>query len=617
MTTTNTSVATLPAHLPALPEGYDYVGQGPLLPLAARGVRSTPDQPSGHLAMWGGAALPEEWVVSPSYGFSGQSATAYYAVRRGTHAHALLFPVAVVAAEPELRSRLAPAHLPTMPEGYDYVGFGAIAALEHCGTQPCGDLALFVENQWWCPTWMREYAYTGRSHDCHYVVRRGSAAHRLIFPEPTHMTQEPDPEPEPETEDESPEVPEGHTLLDDGRMLPTDQLVEVVVAGSCSCSNGTLFYGKSWGFKTAWHLPDDEEVVWLEAANCYAHAAGCELVGLHNGEWLFHDHALRVNGEWYHNNDVSFDGHGNPYLNDDEDYVYCSDEGESYHRDECHYCEDEQEWRHGEEEECSYCTKRGGSDYVNPYHGSPKPEFYRPPFYPPSYTSSSGELPFSGWGVGFEVEKNSANGADSEGDYVGETPLFAGWERDASCGVEGITHVYDPLRRRDLFLQHVKASAKLLNAPADSDCGGHINISHANHTPRHLLLSLRVYAPLWYALYRNRLNNAYCRDDKKVEHGTTKYSPLRTKDFGVEFRLPYRVRHAVQLVRRFDLIAAACTAIDEGWSLNRYVKECRPLLLKEVYGGDRVKYAHILRLTRHFDRWFKDGHIHSSIVAFV
>jgi hypothetical protein len=173
------------------------------------------------------------------------------------------------------------------------------------------------------------------------------------------------------------------------------------------------------------------------------------------------------------------------------------------------------------------------------------------------------------------------------------------------------------LRKRALFEEHVVQAKRWLDAPTDTRCGGHINISSREHTPRELLLELRRYAPLWYAIYRNRLNNSYCDKDKKAEDGGIKYSPLRTKDFGVELRLPPAVKTGDQLLRRFDLLAFACSAVDEGWSLNRYVRACKPLLFKEVYRGNRKQYAKILRLTRHFNRWFLDGHIHESIAQYV
>jgi hypothetical protein len=85
---------------------------------------------------------------------------------------------------------------------------------------------------------------------------------------------------------------------------------------------------------------------------------------------------------------------------------------------------------------------------------------------------------------------------------------------------------------------------------------------------------------------------------------------------GIEIRLPGRVANSAQLLRRFDMTALLCKAIDGGWSFNRYVKECRPILHPEVY--DRAKFAFILRTARHFNRYLQSGgDAHPAIMAWV
>jgi hypothetical protein len=381
-----------------------------------------------------------------------------------------------------------------------------------------------------------------------------------------------------------------------------------VINGVCNgVGHGGRFYGS--GVVTDMVLPDDEGIEWLESENCHVdtNRNPHEVVCLADGNYTFEQLAHCIDGEWYHESECGTDGNGNAFHSEGDTHVYCED-GEYWPRDECHYCESSNEYEHGDEEDCSDCSRCNGSaDHINEYHESPAPTFH-----------GRYDLGYSGWGIGFEVEKNESPGGDSsEGDYIGSTDLFAGWECDGSCGIEGITHVYDPLSKRTLFEQHVVQAQRWLDAPADNRCGGHINISSREHTPRELLSELRNYAPLWYAIYRNRLNNSYCVEDKKVEHGTTKYSPLRTKSFGVELRLPPAVKNGDQLLRRFDLLAFACSAVDEGWSLNRYVRSCKTLLFEQAYRGNRKQYAKILRLTRHFNRWFLDGHIHESIAQYV
>ncbi len=578
--------------IPNPPAGYVNAGRGPLLALLPRGT-----QTRGHLALHRSWDDTNPWDTDCL--FDGQSEGVHYAVLLGTEAHDLLFPAAAAAAP-----------LPP-PEGYVYVGEGPLALGTTC-EQPAGDLALLHANSYSTPSWewSPSYGYNGQSHNVHYAARIGSNAQRLLRPaagnpqlELMNMNTNMKPE-EVAEEPEEGEVP-AEITLPDGSTVPASECVDVVVGGWCVqyITHNRTYYARSSNFRTT-PLPEDYEGVrWLERENLHASEEDCDIVETHDGEYSFRENCRRIDGDWYHTDEVSYDGHGDPYYSESDDYVYCEGECENYHRDECHWCEAQDRYVYGDEDDCE-CNKQESKDHINEYHNSPKPTFYR-------------GYPCSGWGIGFEVEKNDIDGASSEGEYVGSSELFSGWECDSSCGVEGITHVYDPHTCADTFKQHVAASKRWLDAACDKSCGGHINISYSDLTPRELLQAMRRYAPLWYAIYRHRLNNTYCVEDKKVEHGTTKYSPLRTKSFGVELRLPPAVRNGEQLVRRFELMSLCCKAIDEGWSLSRYIRSCKPLLFEQVYRKDRTHYAYVLRLTRKFDRWFKDGHIHSDIAQYV
>jgi len=371
----------------------------------------------------------------------------------------------------------------------------------------------------------------------------------------------------------------------------------------CACSHSRNHLS---GFYTEAQLVQAREagdVRWVESRQAYYEADAT--VGDDDGEFLHRDDAVCFNGSYYHNEDerVCCDGHGTWFLDGDEDYVYVDGSG-YWPTDECHYCSAYAEWVHGEEDECSECTPQPGSGVVARYHNSPAETMFR------------GASPFL---MGFEVEKNSVFGKCCEGDSVGEYSLFAGWELDGSCGVEGVTHCYDPLDPAvtALLLAHVEEARVILAEPAGADCGGHINLSSQDHTPRELLVEFKKYAPLWYALFRNRLNNAYCRQDKKIEDRGIKFSPGRCTSFGIEIRLPGRVINADHLLRRIRFTQATCRAIHEGWSFNRYIKECRPVLLKEAYNGDRKRYVKALRLARAFRVWMLDGVIHPNIAKYV
>jgi len=348
---------------------------------------------------------------------------------------------------------------------------------------------------------------------------------------------------------------------------------------------------------------DNDEIGFCCDRQAYYFSDYC--VTTEDGETEHIEDCVRVNYEWYlqSSDAICCDGHGIYFLDGDSDYVYC-DDGDYWPVDECHYCEEGHAYYHEDEEDCEYCNPQDRDGCVCRYHHSPAATIYRG---------------MSGFAVGFEVEKVSANGADSEGDYVGEHPLFSGWETDASCGIEGITHAYDPidLNTAAQFRDDLRASRGVVDAPWDSTCGGHINISSENHAPRELMSAFKTYAPLWYAVYRNRLNNNYCNNDKKIDHGSERYSPVRTKSFGIEVRLPSAVKNAEVLLRRFEWTGLTCIAIRDRVSFNSYVKSCRELLLNGAYGGNRDKYAKIVRLARDFRVWMLDGIAKESIQQWI
>jgi len=346
--------------------------------------------------------------------------------------------------------------------------------------------------------------------------------------------------------------------------------------------NGEVNFAESRGV-----YYDGDNVVYCESSNANEHLG--DVVEI-NGEYYFPD-----------DDDIARDVHGDYFIQGDEDYVWLESQREYYPRDETHYCESAGEYEVGDESDCDECNS--GNSRINRYHNSPSPHHHRGS---------------SGWLVGFEVEKLSVDGCDEEGDSVEETPLFAGWECDSSCGVEGITHTYDPIDPATclMFKQAVYASAEYVNGPCGKDCGGHINISNRGLAPYEVFERFRRYAPLWYAVYRFRLLNTYCCSDKPLSRTGDRYAPVRQKDFGIEIRLPNRVHNADVLNRRFDWVGVTCQAMDSNRLFGEYVKDSMPFL-KESY-GDRKRIALILRTARHFRKWFIDPtYTHPLIERFI
>ena len=342
------------------------------------------------------------------------------------------------------------------------------------------------------------------------------------------------------------------------------------------------------------YATENGDVIYCEEDECYA--VSNKVVYCDHSETYEHmSSCTRFDGNWYLDSSdlLRTSGDGVTFLEGDDDYVYCDRAGDYYHIDDCHYCPSEGLHVYGSDDSCSDCCPQ--TEIVHPYH--------RSGIHPDIRSGSSG------WCVGFEVEKTSVLSASEEGDSIEDRPLFAYWETDASCGIEGITHAYDPLdtNRIKEFKRDVSYSSEYLSAPCDESCGGHINISSSSHSPRALLNEFRVFAPLWFAVYRHRLNSNYCNQDKKIEHGREKYSPVITKPFGIEIRLPSRVRNANQLLGRFEWVGVTCQSISEGATFNRYVKDCRSVLFDNLYSGDRTKYARVLRIARKFRVWMLDG----------
>jgi len=371
----------------------------------------------------------------------------------------------------------------------------------------------------------------------------------------------------------------------------------------CTRVGSSIVYD-TWEYYTDEQLEEaqnDCSVLWVETRNEYYHASLCRYC--EDGEYHANVDTIYIHGYGHlHHEDESIrtDGNGTDFIEGDDDYVYCEDDGHYWHRDECHFCGGCREWRHEEEDECELCNPPSNKESICRYHDSPDEVKYR------------GLSPFL---IGFEIEKTNIFGYCSEGDEIGGFDLIAGWELDGSCGVEGVTNCYDLLDPSimAMFKRHVNEAEDVLAEPCDSSCGGHINISWQSKTPRETLAAFRVYAPLWYALFRKRLNNTYCREDKKIEDRGVKYSPVRCKSFGIELRLPSRVLNAKHLLRRAYLITITCRAMEECWTFNRFIRESRSILLKEAYNGDRKRYAKALRLARHFRIWMLDGIVHPDI----
>jgi hypothetical protein len=266
------------------------------------------------------------------------------------------------------------------------------------------------------------------------------------------------------------------------------------------------------------------------------------------------------------------------------------DEDEDEDEDEygCYKCDDE-EYEEERTRVQSY-HEHGLSDYVQ--------VFDRPD---PKYKGTHRQ----NYTIGFEVEKNGSTS------YADAEDLFAYWEYDGSCGIEGITHAYSLASTR-LFTRHVKASTMIHKHGADERCGGHTSV-RGRHMNRD---RVRPYIGLLYAMHRKRLTNYYCREDKRLQGGYDRYSTVnvRNNDF-LEFRFVSAVKNAQQLLNRFDAFGHLVDAVEEQPSFSTYVNS-NMKLLKKIYPNE-TKRDKILSMAHDFQSWVNGGAASRDIAPFA
>ena len=269
--------------------------------------------------------------------------------------------------------------------------------------------------------------------------------------------------------------------------------------------------------------------------------------------------------------------------------------------------------------------------YIHEYHSSPPPKMYFPQLVGrlgvelggATFSNQRGRSSLWKYGLGFEIEKNYAlcpntgNRLNKCGDVLPSEPLFAGWETDSSCGIEGITHVYS-IMNFDQFKDDVDNSP-LVDLPSNLSCGGHVNMSGPNVT----LATVRGYAGLFYALYRGRLDNHNSNKNKRINPSyeeydhEDRYACIRSKRNGVvEFRLVSRVQTRDQLINRFRLFRELGYAMHYRKTFGDFVNDSEPILL-DMYQGSSASVEHIRRLAVDFQQWLDTGVGKGSISAYL
>jgi hypothetical protein len=238
--------------------------------------------------------------------------------------------------------------------------------------------------------------------------------------------------------------------------------------------------------------------------------------------------------------------------------------------------------------------------------------------------------------IGFEIEKTRfKRGA------IKRYPLFCGFERDGSCGVEAVTNVLPLLPqsewRTKVFSLFYDAE-KIIDSshsPTDFSCGGHITVGIKGMRGEEILQRLRPFIGIVYALWRKRLKNGYCSsnlnlrthdeyfsDEQRCYNGYgSRYKAVLPKGNCLEFRLVNRVDSVEQMIRRYELFYTLVRESGKrGMTIQKMWKKCLPIV-SMMYKSDfdtqdelDSKLSELEELTygfqdliNHWHEWYADS----------
>ena len=235
----------------------------------------------------------------------------------------------------------------------------------------------------------------------------------------------------------------------------------------------------------------------------------------------------------------------------------------------------------------------------------------------------------SRYGIGFEIEKNSFNRS-----AVREYPLFAGFERDGSCGYEAITNILPllpPCEWRNKVYSMFHEAERIIDdawSPSDRRCGGHITPSVDTMTGEELMEHIAPYCGIVLSLYRLRLSNSYCNrnpnlkltSDEAFNGIHSKYNVAKVMHHGIEFRVPSRVTSVADLKRRYELFYVLVDAARQSHEGNapsvRSVNAKVRSIVKLMY-RDEAKEPRNMDLAKDMQRFINTGKMTWSVMPFL
>lgn len=222
--------------------------------------------------------------------------------------------------------------------------------------------------------------------------------------------------------------------------------------------------------------------------------------------------------------------------------------------------------------------------------------------------------------IGMEIEKNQFHRS-----AIYEYELFKGFERDGSCGYEAITHVLPLLPAgawRTKVFDIIYKAERIIDdrySPSDSRCGGHITLSAKGHSGVDLMLAVKQYSGIIYALFRYRLRNTYCTENNRMDvcYYGSRYQVCLLKDDRIEFRLPNKFESVKQVMRRYELFYELLDfAVNVKGSQAAFLKRVTPIITS-MYNGDADKVKEVLSLAVDFQVYINTGEKRPSIERFV
>ncbi len=223
--------------------------------------------------------------------------------------------------------------------------------------------------------------------------------------------------------------------------------------------------------------------------------------------------------------------------------------------------------------------------------------------------------------IGFEVEKTRfSRGA------VTEYALFAGFERDGSCGYEAITHILPLLPKgewRNKVFNMMYEAKRIIEdsySPSNTSCGGHITLAVDGMDGEELMNRLKKFSGVMLSLFRRRLGNGYCRSNPFMDVDTNagRYQVCLRKGDRVEFRLPSRITGVKQMMRRYELCYMMLDfAVNRpNASFKTFLKAVAPIV-SSMYGHDEQKVNEILTLSEAFNKTLRTGQINRETIAWL